>query len=281
MFFLELSDFHSKTFLFKPVKFTPSIMRIVLASFLLIIGFGSCKTAAHHVSKHESNEHPHWSYMGEEAPAHWSHLSNEYKDCGGRAQSPIDLSEDQTVDIKQAHNLKINYKSSGIDIVNNGHTVQFNIEKGNYIIFDGKRYELMQFHAHSLSEHTFDKQHEPLEIHFVNQAEDGTFAVIAVLFKEGAPSPFLEKFLPNLPKKEGEFTDADRFEINDVLPENTTHYYHYSGSFTTPPCTEIVEWIIMENENEASKKQLNQLHKLLKDNYRPVQPTNHRLIEHQ
>ena len=59
------------------------------------------------------------------------------------------------------------------------------------------------------------------------------------------------------------------------------NFYHYNGSFTTPPCTEIVEWIILKDYKEASKEQLDKLHHLLHDNYRPVQDLNGRKVDFQ
>ncbi len=246
--------------------------------FLGTLFLMSCNSL-HHAESHKEN-HAHWSYTGEENPDNWSHISEKYKACEGSIQSPINIDVSKVKAAKKTHTLNVNYNTSKVNIVNNGHTEQFNIGAGNDLTFDGKTYQLKQFHMHSLSEHTIDGQHSPLEVHFVNKAEDNTYAVISVLFEKGDASPFFQHFLNNLPKKEGEYTEENSFDIHEMLP-STEHFYHYNGSFTTPPCTEVVEWIILTEKLTASKAQLDKLHHLLHDNYRPVQPVNDRTIDAQ
>ncbi len=266
-----------KQFIMKTIKL--SILFVVISLFV------SCKTSQKSTSHKESTstsqqvEHhkKHWSYVGENDPNHWSNISEEYKACSGKKQSPIDIEDAVVVTKKQPNVLKVNFGNTKTDIINNGHTIEFKVDKGNYVTFNGKKYELKQFHMHSLSEHTLNHKHFPLEIHFVSKADDGTYAVIAVFFKEGKASPFFSKFLDKLPAKEGEvFKSNTSFDLKDVLAD-TKHFYHYNGSFTTPPCTEIVEWILLKEPKTASKEQLDKLHSLLKDNYRPVQKLNGRV----
>lgn len=260
----------------KIIKFT-----IVFAVISLFI---SCKTnqktTTHKettTAQHKEHHKKHWSYVGETNPGHWSNISEKYKACSGKKQSPIDIEDAQVVTKKQPNVLKVNFGKTKTDIINNGHTIEFTVDKGNYLSFNGKKYELKQFHMHSLSEHMLNHKHFPLELHFVSKADDGTYAVIAVFFKEGKASPFFTKFLDKLPVKEGEvYKSNSLFKLNDVLAD-TNHFYHYNGSFTTPPCTEIVEWILLKEPKTASKEQLDKLHNLLKDNYRPIQPLNGRV----
>ena len=245
---------------------------LALSTLLLM----SCGAMHHKVIHQEKNIH--WSYAGDGNPENWSYISEAYKDCGGKAQSPINIETQKVKQVLDKHSLKINYNSSKVNIVNNGHTVQFNISAKNNLIFNGKSYELKQFHLHSLSEHTIDSKYSPLEVHFVNKATDNTYAVISVLFKEGDVSPFFEKFLSKLPKKEGKYSEDQSFVIREMLSQ-TSQFYHYKGSFTTPPCTEVVEWIVLTERLTASKTQLDQLHALLDNNYRPTQLINKREVE--
>jgi len=235
------------------------------------------KTVVKEHVKEEKHHNKHWSYEGETAPEHWSSISDKNLACAGNAQSPINIQDAKKA--AKENKLAINYKSSDLRIVNNGHTEEFVISDGNTLSFNGKEYKLKQFHMHTLSEHTVNGEHFPLEIHFVNKAADGTFAVISILYKEGEKSAFLDKYLGNFPTEKGkEYKEEGKLDILSVLPK-TDHYYHYKGSFTTPPCTEVVEWVVLKESPTASKEQLEKLHQLMGDNYRPTQALNDRVIE--
>ncbi|HED16962.1 MAG TPA: carbonic anhydrase family protein [Gammaproteobacteria bacterium] len=62
------------------------------------------------------------------------------------------------------------------------------------------------------------------------------------------------------------------------LPEETDEYYHYSGSLTTPPCSEGVKWYVMDEKIEASSAQITQFQGFFNMNARPIQPLNGRVI---
>merc|ERR1712216_44722 len=59
---------------------------------------------------------------------------------------------------------------------------------------------------------------------------------------------------------------------------NFQNYMTYQGSFTTPPCTEGVQWILLRNPVYIFEEDYVDLHELLGDNYRPVQPLNGRVV---
>lgn len=257
-------------------------IKLGLIYFSLFSVLVSCKTTqktTDNNQKETENHQKHWTYTGDTAPKNWSHLSNQYLTCEGKAQSPINIDSKDPVHNK-VNNLQVNYKNTDVVIENNGHTEEFIVSKGNTLNLNGKTYSLKQFHLHTPSEHTINNQHFPLEAHFVNQANDGTYAVISVLYKEGKASPFFANYLNKFPKTEGEYNGEGKLDFKDVLP-STEHFYHYKGSFTTPPCTEAVDWIILKEHPTASKKQIETLHKIMGDNFRPVQQLNDRKIEEQ
>ena len=97
----------------------------------------------------------HWAYEGHDGPDNWGTLSPDYHMCkDGKKQSPIDIYGAKRVKLGS---IKFNYKASPKNIINNGHTVQVNMNKGSTITaINGKTYQLLQFHFHSPSEHSID-----------------------------------------------------------------------------------------------------------------------------
>lgn len=66
--------------------------------------------------------------------------------------------------------------------------------------------------------------------------------------------------------------------VNQMLPKNLD-YYRFSGSLTTPPCSEGVRWLILKDIQQASAKQISEFAKLMgHPNNRPVQSLNGRVV---
>lgn len=63
-----------------------------------------------------------------------------------------------------------------------------------------------------------------------------------------------------------------------LLPESA-QYYTFMGSLTTPPCTEGVTWIVMKQPVQVSDEQIRIFSRLYRNNARPVQAANERLIK--
>ncbi len=230
------------------------------------------------VQKHKSCDEVHWSYHHEEtAPENWKNLCDGFSDCGGKSQSPINIVSNAVENLVTLKEPVVKYGTNKVDVINNGHTVQFNIEPGNFVELNGKKYELLQFHFHALSEHTVDGKHFPLEAHFVHKNNDTDYAVLGVFFTEGESNPLLHKYIGNFPKTKGEFKSDETFSIESVLPKNK-EYYYYKGSLTTPPCSEVVNWYVLKQTQTASKDELEKFAEILHNNYRPVMPLNERKV---
>ncbi|MGV3278020.1 carbonic anhydrase [Rickettsiales bacterium LUAb2] len=203
----------------------------------------------------------------------WDHINSI---CSkGKKQSPININKVRKAKFSE----KINYNNLKIkNIINNGHTIQINFEKGNTLIYKGKTYNLLQVHFHVPSEHTLNGQHFSMEAHFVNQAKDGSLAVIGVWFKYGKDNKTFANIIKEAPKTSGSNAYTGYFNINNLLPKSND-FYSYIGSLTTPPCSENVNWIVMEKPMRASMNQINQFKQILHGNTnRPVQKINHRII---
>ena len=63
----------------------------------------------------------------------------------------------------------------------------------------------------------------------------------------------------------------------DALLPQTRAYYTYQGSLTTPPCSEIVRWLLLDTPVELSAAQIAAFTSLVYvGNARPVQPLGQR-----
>lgn len=222
--------------------------------------------------------HSGWSYAGETGPEHWAALEGDNLMCGkGRNQSPINI--DKTVSAKLPP-IEFHYAQSGKEVEdNNGHTVQINFQPGSYIVMDGNRYELVQVHFHQPSENEIHGRRFPLEGHFVHKDREGNLAVIAVMLKEGREDKGLNVAWDPMPLEAGQSaTLAAHFRPESILPKSKS-YYRFSGSLTTPPCSEGVLWMVMKQPVEVSRSQIEKFKRALPHaNNRPIQPLNARQI---
>ncbi|MFI9654618.1 carbonic anhydrase family protein [Guyparkeria sp. GHLCS8-2] len=220
---------------------------------------------------------PHWTYEGDTGPAKWATLDSSFETCGdGVNQSPIDL---RTPVAAEQSAPAFDYSAGGTHVVNNGHAVQVDYQKGSTLTLDGHDFQLKQFHFHAPSEHTIEGRHFPLEAHFVHADPVGNLAVVAVLFEKGEANEALEPLVENLPDSAGDEVELNAaFDAADLLPAETEHY-RYNGSLTTPPCSEAVRWVVMQEHPTLSAKQIKAFEKAIgMDNNRPVQPVNARVL---
>jgi len=233
---------------------------------------------------HQEHE-VHFSYDGETGPDYWGSLKEEWSTCdngleytavveGAPHQSPVDF--ETAVPADPTFTLDYN-KSIAFKMENNGHSVQFNVEEGSpeaYITINEKAYELKQFHFHSVSEHTELGVHAAMEGHFVNVAEDGSIAVVGVFIDNmaGAGNEALESAFGLEIPEEGEENPTE-ITINplDMLPGGKV--YSYSGSLTTPPCTEDVAWNIYTKHIGLNEDKVEAFHEHYDHNFRPLTGT--------
>lgn len=220
---------------------------------------------------------PHWDYDGAEGPEHWGALAPEFATCAtGKAQSPIDHA---AFDAKQAVPVKTDYRAGPLSLFHNGHTVQANFTPGSSLISGTHSYALVQVHFHTPSEEAFNGKRYPMVAHFVHKDADGKLAVLGVMFEEGSPNEELAKLIaaaPTARSAEGNYKITP-IDPNALLPRDL-HVYRYTGSLTTPPCSEGVNWHVAIKPVHASKAQISALHAILGNNARPVQPINGRTI---
>ena len=227
------------------------------------------KPAEHAKSAHNV----HWGYEGDHGPEHWG---DNFATCAaGKKQSPLNIVGpfEKAKDV-----VKAEYKEGPMKIINNGHTIQVNIEAGSGTLTVNKeQYELLQFHFHRPSEEQIDGKTLAMTVHFVHKSKEGKLAVLGVLLNEGKENATIKSLWANLPPKEGEEYVPAKMLINpsSLLPSDMS-FYSYEGSLTTPPCTEGVNFFILKNNVDISKSQVAKFP--FKLNARPVQATNDRKI---
>ena len=227
------------------------------------------------INKAQASE---WSYKGETGADFWGSLDPEFKACSlGRSQSPINIESSADSDLGS---LELNYKDTPLKIVNNNRTIRVDYQPGSNLTLDNRQYELLQFHFHQPSEHLISGQAADMEAHFVHKnRETEDLAVLAVLMSEGKVNRALDRVWDKIPHGD-RIEEVSDLIINasNLLPENIDRYYCYQGSLTTPPCSEIVTWLVLKQPVEISKLQIDRFLEIIGNNARPVQPLNNRIL---
>lgn len=222
-----------------------------------------------------ADPHVAWAYKGASGPRHWADLDPGYEACKtGAMQSPIDLAP-AAGDGEES--VFFMYKPTAATLVDTGHTIELDLQPGSYAIVDGARYELVQLHFHTPSEHTIDGEPAAMEMHLVHKSKAGKLAVVGVLFDEGAPSKALAPLWKAMPKAGAKAT-IKKFDPATLLPGDTTAY-RYLGSLTTPPCTEGVRWAVLHATATDAAAKIAAIRSRWGANARPVQPLGERKVE--
>ncbi|MFT7245384.1 MAG: carbonic anhydrase [Candidatus Azotimanducaceae bacterium] len=266
-------------------------MRSSIITALLFATLPSAVTVAH-AETHANERHDeaveiarqakdptHWAYVGEHGPTNWPTLNDDFEVCGGGPyQSPVALvSESASV-----HNdeLLLVYGASPLDEINNGHTIQMNREAGDdHLLLNGHRYELIQGHFHSPSEHTLNGESFPMELHLVHVDAFDHLAVVGIPIRAGTENALFKDVFEHMPTKAGEhyMPNEGALDLQAILPKELD-FLHYLGSLTTPPCTENVQWLVIETPLEMSKSQIDEFVDVVGENARPVQSLHHRVV---
>jgi carbonic anhydrase len=211
-------------------------------------------------------------------PAHWSYAEQAAwgGECPtGASQSPVALAGAANADLPD---IIAAYGAGAGSFINNGHTLQFTPTAAGQTTIGADAYSLAQFHFHAASEHTLDGKSYPVELHFVNRNADGALAVVGVFITEGAANPAIAALLAALPAQAGEENATNPSVDPAVLLPASKSYFAYSGSLTTPPCTEGVRWNVLSTPIEASPEQIAALTAALGTTNREVQPLNTRSV---
>jgi carbonic anhydrase len=95
--------------------------------------------------------------------------------------------------------------------------------------------------------------------------------VIGVFIVPGTANTAFSKVVSTMPEDESPPAPADRaINPNALLPAKRP-YYRYGESLTTPPCTEMVDWLVFVDPIEVADADISQFARLYPKNARPVQ----------
>lgn len=233
--------------------------------------------------EHPTAQQEEWTYKGANGPEHWA---EKFPECGHTQQSPVDIEAARTSALPA---IEFHYQPAPLFITNNGHTIQVSFPPGktpeNTIKIGDEEYRLLQFHFHQPSEEKLHGRSSDLVVHLVHGRGEGAnqrLAVIAVLFHRaaGKPNPLLAaiwKHIPQSVSHEPQEVAGVEIDASGFLPSQRG-YYTYSGSLTTPPCSEIVTWYILRKTVPISNAQLAAFEKYYVNNARPLQAMNGRVV---
>lgn len=184
-----------------------------------------------------------------------------------------------------------------------------NMEDGEFVA--------AQFHIHLGTEHSIDNTFYGADFHLVHTqvsgggryavlglelepSEDGTDGVFHTLveewltYSEGSQEK-CDALESRRLKKGHSQRRLEVFDVYGLIPENATEYY-YKGSLTTPPCSELVEWNVVDIPVKISQEDFDAITGVLL-NYvgenctkstvafnasssRPINPLNNRTVTH-
>jgi carbonic anhydrase len=227
-------------------------------------------------------------------PNFWGQLTFSFATCGagdpfvevGKKQSPVNIVTSVTV-AAGLPALAFQYHATPFVAENTGHVVEVPYAPGSAIRVGQDTYQLLQFHVHAPSEHTVNGQSAAAELHLVHRNALLDLAVVGVLVNVGSPvNAVIDDMLLNAPIEEGEIELDGSVNAKDVLPQSKS-YYNYSGSLTTPPCSEGVRWFVLKEPVFVSQEAIDRLHEIISnfphyegfpDNNRHIRPLNGRAI---
>jgi carbonic anhydrase len=221
-----------------------------------------------------------WNYFGKTGPLGWGKLDPAYKACSnGHQQSPLDIRGAHLN--KSLQPIEFHYIAGTETLENNGHTIVVRVNPGSYIVAGGTRYNLIQYEFRTPSEEAVKGRLTDMSVQFLHKSTDGQIAILAVRLAENqdAPNAVLATLFSGLPRKSGETANiAELINPGGLLPVDRG-YWTYTGSLTTPPCTEGVRWFIFQQPVTLSRTQLRNYTSLFRMNTRPLQDAHGREIE--
>ncbi|MEV8374692.1 carbonic anhydrase family protein [Kribbella sp. NPDC056861] len=148
-----------------------------------------------------------------------------------------------------------------------------------WITLGGTRYDLVNFHFHTFSEHRLDGRQFPLEQHFVHTGPRGEALVIGLFLTPGGKGGALQdQVLATVPAQGDPEVLIPGAALASALPDDLSTF-RYEGSLTTPPYSEPVSWLVLKQHHAIQAASLYRLQLRFPDgDSRMLQPLGNRTV---
>ncbi|XP_066931568.1 carbonic anhydrase 2-like isoform X2 [Clytia hemisphaerica] len=253
-----------------------------------------------------------WSYNGPTGPEFWQ---KSFPVAASEYQSPVNIDTKKIIYDSKLKSLVFDgYRDfrggAKVLLQNNGSTVKLKLfdevtlTRGDMPDVYQAIHVLFHWGANNQrgSEHLNNGTPYPMEVQIVHRnlkySEDEMYdkqdglLILAFWVEIGESSNDSFKYVTDHLQKirfKDQEAKIDQFPLISLLPEDTTVYYTYDGSLTTPPCNECVNWVVLSDTTKISKKQIDKFRQLysseddtgemMADNYRPPQKIHRRKIK--
>lgn len=200
-------------------------------------------------------------------------------------QSPIHIKSPIVTTYRKPLNIHWSKNLKGVLEDHHGKVnVVFSGDKKERISFDGRDFQIAQFHFHHKSEHWIEDKQFRMELHIVHQncePGDGGLAVLGIMIEPDKSAPSTPGLIAQIEKMyEADSCPLMDFETNpnEWLPTDIKHYYRYEGSLTTPEYDEVVSWIVLKDPLRLPPKEINRLIRCVAEPARLPQPLHRRFV---
>ncbi|ELR07235.1 hypothetical protein GMDG_02462 [Pseudogymnoascus destructans 20631-21] len=287
------------------------IARILIVAASVTHASASCAYGTHLSPRAEGApiEVKTFGYTGAIGPLNWAALDGGSANvlCAtGKNQSPINMVDGVFKTLTAADvKLQINDMPEGTEFENLGTTVEV-VSKGGTLEVGGKTYDFKQFHFHLPSEHLDNGTSLAMEMHMVFQTPEKDIAVIGVFVDldngvaasapradshlsaivqlppsslataAGTSSALLETVFSQVAKiaSPGSVVETKPLvmsELVNILLAGS--FQSYSGSLTTPPCSEGVMWLVSTQKLKIQTATFKKVRSVIGFNARYLQNT--------
>ena len=193
-----------------------------------------------------------WGYGPDNGEARWGQLQPAYEACdSGMLQSPVVLGQTSTT----TNQLTLTYSNSPIALQRTAHALNvFTLGLHNRLTYGTINARLTKFHFHAPAEHA-PAGIAKGELHLVHFQGNAGYVVAIFIDDDGtSDNPAIAALLSQVPDTACTSVRLPSFPLTALRP-STTNWTMYTGSLTTPPCSEGVTFFVMKQHMKISHSQ--------------------------